>query len=252
MADALMPLTLPDAAAAPIRRGDGDAAPHANALLRRAHPLGLDVARRLQALILDGTLQPGERLNEVALARALGVSRGPVREAARALEKTGLVTVIMNRGAFVRSLGQDEAMEIYEINGALFGLAAARAADRVTPGQALVLRIMVDAMDAAIAHGDREGFFRINYDFHARILAFGGNREAEALYAQLTRKLLLLRRRSFERSGHMAEANEEHRALMQAILRGDAEHARRLAEAHARLGRARFLEAIGHAAEDGI
>ncbi|MGX9966256.1 GntR family transcriptional regulator [Roseomonas sp. F4] len=220
-------------------------------MLRRTYSLGLDVARRLQGLILEGTLRPGERLNEVALARALGVSRGPVREAARALEKTGLVTVIMNRGAFVRSLGQDEAMEIYEINGALFGLAAARAADRISPSQALVLRIMVDAMDAAIARGDREGFFRINSDFHARILAFSGNREAEALYGQLTRKLMLLRRRSFEHPGHMAEANAEHRALMRAILRGDAARARALAEAHAQLGRARFLDAVEHAAQNG-
>lgn len=218
---------------------------------RRPQSLGLDVARRLESLILDGTLGPGERLNEVTLARSLGVSRGPVREAARALEKTGLVTVIMNRGAFVRTLKLDEALDIYEINAALFGLAAARAAGLLVPAQALVLRMMVDAMDGAIARGSRDEFFQINSEFHAFILACSRNREAALLYRQLTHKLMLLRRRSFERPGHMKTANREHHALLEAILHGDAAQARSLAEAHARRGRGRFLDAIGHAAQDG-
>ncbi|WP_439595378.1 GntR family transcriptional regulator [Falsiroseomonas sp.] len=241
-----------DAPARPIpsrpKTQSRDAALHAPPPRRARQPqaLGIDVARRIEALILDGTLRPGERLNEVTLARSLGVSRGPVREAARALEKTGLVTVIMNRGAFVRSLGLDEAMEIYEINAVLFGLAARRAAEAVTPAQAAALRAMVEGMENAIMRGDRDGFFQINSDFHACILACGRNREAETLYGQLTRKLMLLRRRSFESPGHMEKANREHRALMEAILAGDGLRARDLAEAHARLGRARFLDAIGH------
>lgn len=216
---------------------------------RTTEALGVDVMRRIEQLIISGALRPGERLNEVALARSLGVSRGPVREAARALERTGLVTVIMNRGAFVRSLDLDEAMDIYEINAVLFGLASGQAAGTLTASQAFSLREMVDAMDAAISLDDRADFFRINSSFHAFILASSRNREAQALYSQFTRKLLLLRRRSFERPGHMQEANREHRGLMEAILSGDAALARTLAEAHARLGRARFLDAIGHAVD---
>jgi len=213
---------------------------------RAPEALGIDVARRLEQLIVGGTLLPGERLNEVALARSLGVSRGPVREAARALERNGLVTVIMNRGAFVRSLTLVEAREIYEINGVLFGLACGRAAATLTAAQAASLRGLVEAMDAAIAREDRDAFFQGNSEFHALIMASGGNREAQELYGQLTRKLLLLRRRSFDQPGHMREANGEHRALLEAILAGDAARARQLAEAHARLGCGRFLDAIGH------
>jgi DNA-binding GntR family transcriptional regulator len=225
---------------------------HRASVLRRprAEALGRDVARRLEALILDGTLLPGERLNEVALSRSLGVSRGPVREAARALEKTGLVTVIMNRGAFVRSLGLEEARDIYAINAALFGMAATQAAQGRGDAQALMLRVMVDAMDAAIARGERDRFFTINSNFHALIMECGRNAEAQALYGQLTRKLMLLRRRSFDRPGHMRKANREHRALMRAILAGHAPRARQLGEAHARLGLARFLESIGYATEE--
>jgi DNA-binding GntR family transcriptional regulator len=216
---------------------------------RAAEALGIDIARRLEQLILDGSLRPGERLNEVTLARSLGVSRGPVREAARALERDGLVTVIMNRGAFVRSLTLDEAREIYEINGVLFGLACGRAAIGLAAADADRLRALAETMDAAIARDDREAFFTANSEFHAVIMACGGNREARELYGALTRKLLLLRRRSFDQPGHMREANEEHRALLDAILASDAVRARQLAEAHARLGCGRFLGAIGHAAE---
>jgi DNA-binding GntR family transcriptional regulator len=212
---------------------------------RAPEALGHDIARRIEAMILDGTLRPGERLNEVSLARELGVSRGPVREAARALEKTGLVTVIMNRGAFVRSLTLSEAMDIYEINATLLGMAASNAARGLTSAQAAKLRAMVDAMEAAAARDARDAFFQINSDFHAFIMACGRNTEAGALYAQLTRKLRLLRRRSFEQPGHMRDANREHRALMDAILANRPLAARNRAEAHARFGRARFLDAIG-------
>jgi hypothetical protein len=83
--EAVAPVACPNQVSTPARSGR-----------RATEALGVDVLRRIEQLIISGALRPGERLNEVALARTLGVSRGPVREAARALERTGLVTVIMN------------------------------------------------------------------------------------------------------------------------------------------------------------
>lgn len=224
-----------DADIRPLRPGD-----------TRARSLASGVQGRIEALILSGALKPGERLNEVALARQLGVSRGPVREAARALERTGLVTVIMNRGAFVRSMSIDEVMETYELNAVLFGFAAGKVAATVTAAQAIELRDAVDGMDRAAEAGDPERFFALNTMFHERLVAFAGNRQAEAVYLASTRKLLLLRRRSFDRSQNMAASNAQHRAVLDAILASDAELARRQAEAHTRAGRARFLAAIDY------
>ena len=212
--------------------------------LAEAASLSRRVQARLERLITDGALQPGERLNEVALARQLGVSRGPVREAARALEKSGLVTVIVNRGAFVRTLTIDEAMDIYELNAVIFGLAAGQLAATVTAAQVLDLQELVDGMDRASEAADPDAFFDLNVRFHQRILAFARNRQAEAVYSDFTKKLLLFRRRSFDRSGNMARANAEHRALLEAIAAGESERARERAEHHARAGRARFLGAI--------
>lgn len=233
-----------------MRTDSGTAASKLSATTRRRRPptpLGADVARELERLILAGALAPGERLNEVALARRLGVSRGPVREAARALERIGLVTVIMNRGAFVRQLDLDEAMAIYELNAVLFGFAAGQVAETLTAERAVALSRLVDEMDQAIAADDRDGFFALNVRFHTELVAAAPNREVETVYQTYTRKLLLLRRRSFERGGHMQQANAEHRAIVEAILAGDGALARNRAEAHARFGRARFLESIGRA-----
>jgi DNA-binding GntR family transcriptional regulator len=198
----------------------------------------------LERLITAGELQPGARLNEVALARRLGVSRGPVREAARGLEKSGLVTVIVNRGAFVRTLTIDEAMDIYELNAVVFGLAASQVAVSVTAAQAMELRGLVDGMDHASDASDPDAYFELNVRFHQRIMSFARNRQAEALYGDFTKKLLLFRRRSFDREGNMAHSNAEHRGLLQAIAAGQSELARGRAENHARAGRARFLAAI--------
>jgi DNA-binding GntR family transcriptional regulator len=202
------------------------------------------VRLELERMITEGILQPGVRLNEVSLARQLGVSRGPVREAARALEKTGLVTVIVNRGVFVRTLTLDEAVDIYELNAVLFGLAASQVAVSVTAAQALELRDLVEAMDSKIASHDREAFFELNASLHQRIFAFARNRQAEAIYLDYTKKLLLFRRRSFERPANMVRANAEHRWLLEAILGGKAALAGERAEEHARSGRARFLASI--------
>ncbi|MDB5378727.1 MAG: GntR family transcriptional regulator [Rubritepida sp.] len=208
--------------------------------------LAVSVESELEAMIARGELGPGQHINELALARRLGVSRGPVREAARALERMGLVTVILNRGAFVRELQIDEALAIYDLTALLVGYVAGRIATSITAAQALELQTFVTGMEAAAQQGQHDAFFDLNVQFHKRQFTFAGNAPVEAVYLAHTRKLLLLRRRSFDESPHMLQANAEHRDMMDAILSGDAEQARQVAERHARAGRARFLRAIAY------
>jgi DNA-binding GntR family transcriptional regulator len=209
-------------------------------------PLASSVEAELEAMIASGELGPGQHINELALAKRLGVSRGPVREATRALERMGLVAVILNRGAFVRNLPLDEAMAIYELNGLLLGHACGRLASAVTAAQAVELQGFVADMEEAARDGRKDAFFDRNVRFHMRQMAMAGNAPAEAVYLAHTRKLMLLRRRSFEEVPHMVEANAEHRAMVEAILAGDAERARQLGQRHGRSGRARLLAAIAY------
>ncbi len=208
--------------------------------------LSVSVESELEAMIARGELGPGQHINELALARRLGVSRGPVREAARALERMGLVTVILNRGAFVRELPIDEALAIYDLTSLLIGYAAGRLATSITAAQAQQLQTFVTEMEMAAQAGQHDAFFDLNVRFHMRQFTFAGNAPVEAVYLAHTRKLLLLRRRSFDESPHIQQSNAEHHDMMDAIVSGDADLARQVAERHARAGRARFLRAIAY------
>ena len=92
------------------------------------------VQREIERMILAGELAAGAKLNEAAVAELLGVSRGPVREAFRALEESGLVRLEKNRGVFVRQIGVEEADEIYELRAVLDEFVGRRAAQKTTLG----------------------------------------------------------------------------------------------------------------------
>ena len=206
--------------------------------------LSLSVRAELERMIMCGALPPGARLNEVALARLLHVSRGPVREAARLLEKTGLVTVIMNRGAFVRTLSVDEALEIYDFIVVLLGFAAMQLAETASGHQMSTLHGLVEQMEQAAEAGNSNQYFDLNLVFHETLFAFSRNRAAEAVYLIHAKKLLLLRRKTFDAVANMAKSDGEHRAILDAIMTRQPALARQMAERHAHNGRQRFLSSI--------
>ncbi|MFD2270145.1 GntR family transcriptional regulator [Undibacterium arcticum] len=108
------------------------------------------VQKELERMILAGDLPSGAKLNEAALAAMLGVSRGPVREAFRALEESGLVRQEKNCGVFVRQISVAEADEIYEVRAALDELVGRKLAASITPQQVKELRTLLDKMDKMV------------------------------------------------------------------------------------------------------
>src|SRR3979490_3613208 len=99
---------------------------------RRAETFSSLVAEELERMIIRGELQAGDRINESALAQMFSISRGPIREACRSLEKSNLVRLVTNRGVFVREMSVAQAAEIYDVRAHLFGLAGRLAASRVS------------------------------------------------------------------------------------------------------------------------
>lgn len=93
----------------------------------------------LERLILRGILKPGEHLKEQALADRLSVSRSPIREACRALERAGLVETIPHRGVFVRDVNLQDATDVFDIRAELAGIVAREAVHNVSPKWARVL-----------------------------------------------------------------------------------------------------------------
>lgn len=177
--------------------------------------------RELERLIENGELAPGERLNEIQLSQRFGTSRGPLREATRSLEAKGFVTVVRNRGVYVRQLNAREAREIYEVRGTLFGLAARLVCERMTPGLLEDLREQIDAMQVAADADDFDAYYPLNLAFHARIMREADNETMRNEYQRLVAKLHLFRAKSLVQGGGLSVSNDEHMEILRALRGGD-------------------------------
>ncbi|WP_439631958.1 FCD domain-containing protein [Shinella sp.] len=173
--------------------------------------------REIERLIIDGAFASGERLNENALAARFQVSRGPVREAFRALAEKGLVKIIPNRGAFIRQVSRREAEECYELRAGLFSLAARLLAERITDEQLSQLSLLIEQMEAASERQSLEDYYPLNLKFHESILKFVGNKRLEADYFGLINEIHLFRERGLLHGGGLAVSNAEHREIVAAL-----------------------------------
>lgn len=198
------------------------------------------VQQEIERMILAGELRAGERLNEQVLAAKLGVSRGPVREAARGLERAGLVVAVVNHGVYVRQISQEEAYELYDLRALLTGFACERLARLSTPSQRAQLDRLVGRMDTAARAGNSTTYYTLNLEFHDALMTFSGHQRAHQIYGSLVKEAHLFRQRSLVAPENMRESNAEHRAIVGTIMAGDAAAARRAGEGHVNNGRRRF------------
>jgi phosphonate utilization transcriptional regulator len=189
--------------------------------LVQANSLPTLVQKELERMILAGDLAAGAKLNEAAVADLLGVSRGPVREAFRALEESGLVRLEKNRGVFVRQISLEEADEIYEVRAALDEWVGRRLARTATADQLRALRSIVDRMDRAAAQDDVDAYYPLNLDFHDRLVAFAGNGKLLATYRRLVNELNLFRRQTLAQGGMLPISTREHRDIVEKIAAGN-------------------------------
>ena len=188
-------------------------------------PRAVNVERAVAQWILTGELSAGEKLTEQELAARLGVSRGPVREALRALAEAGLIQIEPNRGAFVRKIDLNEAIEIHDVYSALEELAARSAARSLSGAQAKELKALVEAMDAAAEAEDLDRYYALNLSFHQRLVEASGNRRLLSIYNRLLNELHLLRRFGLMQRGQMQRSNHEHHQILEKVSAGDPEGA---------------------------
>jgi phosphonate utilization transcriptional regulator len=197
----------------------------------------------IEQLILRGELAVGRRINESELAARFGTSRGPIREALRALEESRLVRSEKNRGVFVREISVAEADEIYDVREALDQLIGQRVAERATPEQLRELEAVLAEMDGATDTQDVKSYHTLNLKFHDMLVDFAGNARLIETYRLLTRGLLLFRLRGLQDGGGFAVSNTEHRAVMRAVAQRDSARAGQLLRQHATKSRARMHKA---------
>lgn len=208
--------------------------------IQRNEGLAARVYQEIENMIRSGDLEPGTKVNEYNLAEQFGVSRGPVREATRALVEAGLLISIPARGVFVRQMSESEIGENYDVRALLTGLLCARAAERRTEKQADQLEALVRGMDEAIAAHQIAKYYQINLDYHDLIGRIADHGCAHRIYDDLIRETHSLRR-SLHSPG---DTNNEHRAIVEAIRAKDVANARALGEEHVLHGKRRWLATL--------
>ena len=168
-------------------------------------------------MILAGDLPAGGKLNEATVADMLGVSRGPVREAFRALEASGLVRLEKNRGVFVRQISVEEADEIYEVRAALDEFVGRRLAQTASDEDVRDLRARVERMERAAAKGDIDAYAAANLEFHDRLVELAGNAKLLVTYRRLVKELHLFRHTTLAQGGALPVSTREHRDIVDKI-----------------------------------
>ena len=198
----------------------------------QSNSLPMLVQRELERMILAGDLPAGAKLNETPVAAMLGVSRGPVREAFRALEESGLVRLEKNRGVYVRQIAVHEADEIYELRAIMDEYAGRRVAENIGAADLKRLRGLVERMDKAAARNDLDAYHRANVEFHDTLVALAGNSKLLLIYRRLVNELHLYRRATLTQAGALPVSTREHHDILDKIAAGQAAAAGRALYEH--------------------
>ncbi|WP_417740131.1 GntR family transcriptional regulator [Rosistilla oblonga] len=190
-----------------------------------------DVIRdRIAGRIYDGSLQPGERLRELAIAEEFGTSQTPVREALRELEALRLVHSEAYKGTRVREITAREMTEVYLVRAILeqraAELAGARLENNVEP-----LNQAVDRICDSAADGDVDGYARHNLDFHRQIVVAADNMVLLQTWDSL-RFEAKIRINLIRKMPSIVERAAEHRPIVAALRLGDGDAAGRLLREH--------------------
>src|SRR4051812_36997933 len=163
--------------------------------------------------ILDGTLRPGERLDELTLARQHGVSRTPVREALRQLTTSGLIDMRPRKSAVVSKATPQQIENLFVAMAEMEATCARLAALSMTPIERRRLQARQEDMLALADAGDPDAYSDANVAFHSAIYA-GAHNEPLADYAMsLRRRVGPFRRAQFRMAGRLTRSNQEHGAV---------------------------------------
>lgn len=208
-----------------------------NETVRPARRARLTVAgyaeQELREMVLDGRLSQGERLNEVSIAQDLGISRGPLREAIQKLASEGLFTVVPHRGAFVRTLSEEELRELYEVRIAIETYAVRLGVERGSQEQHRALQAVLDQTREVLEQED-QAHYPADLDIHALLVSLANNKALLRAMHDAHARIHLARARSAYDPGRAQQAHREHEQIVAAIRDGRADEAATQLEAHLR------------------
>lgn len=196
--------------------------------------LGLhdQVAGRLRALLIEGKIAPGAKLNERELSEMLHVSRTPLREAIKLLGAEGLVDLLPNRGAVAVKLSEADVLNSFEVLADLEGLSGELAAKRITDAELAELRALHYEMLACYTRGDLAGYYPVNARIHAAINSAAKNPVLTKTYQGINARVQSLRFRTNQDAARWKEAVKEHELMIDALASRDAPAMRKILVEH--------------------
>lgn len=188
---------------------------------RRKGQLHTEAAAHLRSMVLSGELPPGTRLREQQLCAELGVSRTPVREALRTLAAEGLVDLLPNRSVVVSHLHAPDIADLFTVFGALEGLAAELACQKITEAEIAEIGRLLASMVDYHAAGDRAAYMRINQLIHQRTVEIADNPVLHSVWQSLVPRVERARALANLDTGRWTQALIEHTKMYTALAGRD-------------------------------
>lgn len=200
--------------------------------LKNHRPLREIVYEQLKMQIMTGKITPGTRMMEVELAEEMGVSRTPVREAIRKLEKESLVTIEPRKGAYASEISVKDMVDTLEVRQDLEGLAAALATERMSQEQLKELNEISQKYSRAIKENDTEKIIQYDEMFHKYIVSCSGNKTLIQISKTVQELALRFRYLYYDDFSRYENMPVEHKQIIDAITGGDGNKARLTADNH--------------------
>ena len=169
---------------------------------------------------------------EVELADVMGVSRTPVREAIRKLEKEGLVTIEPRKGAYASNVSIKDMVDVLEVRQGLEGMAAAIASGKITETQKTELLQVVEKYKTAVASANIDEIIKYDEEFHSMIISISGNKTLMQVFSTVQELALRFRYIYYDDFNRYESMPREHQLIEEAIMSGDSEKARVAAGDH--------------------
>ncbi|MDM0085425.1 GntR family transcriptional regulator [Variovorax sp. J31P179] len=201
-------------------------APRAKATLRQLQTLPEQIAELIFNSIADGEYEPGERIREEALAEQFEVSRGPVREALRILEKDSVVRILPNRGAHVTQLSIKEVADIFEIRRKLSSTMIARLSADEAARLAAVIDADVRALDSLALDPDgSQEYFQISFRLSRVLRESCTNERLAEILASLSRQTLRYTQLGLATPARRKESARNWKSMHKAMKAGNVDAA---------------------------
>lgn len=211
----------------------------------RAQSRSAHAYAEVRRLIIEGALQPGDRMNVRLLGERLGLSATPVKAALAALARDGLVTSQTNRGYFVTVLVEQDVRELFELREALEPYAVRRAVTDGAADEALdELRRLTEAQRDASAAADRAGYNDLNLQFHRTLWRLAANRRLNQLMDNIVGQMSLVTTFTSRAPGRIEQAIAEHTAIVQMCADRQLEELGELVARHVRDSYAAYRQMV--------